>query len=165
MVPETPKAQPEDIFHADGHPLTLAALNHSFKARIAQIVLLRGKGLRNKEIAEKLGLTPHSVRTLIWRAGKEGWLKFDDPLERFHNEIVPKVVDNIDYWIDKKDKRMTIEAAKGAGIFQTHQVVKNEGEAPQTILALKIETAPSDAPKVVTGHVVGSPRRLKESNE
>ncbi len=62
---------------------------------------------------------------------------------------------------------MTIEAAKGSGIFKSHQAIKVENENPTAILALKIETTPppgvSEVP-IITGAVVGRPR-LSASEE
>ena len=142
--------------------------DRSFRARVLQIAALKARGLNLKQISEELGLTHGTVRGLVFRASQGGLLKYDDPYERFENAIVPKVVDNIEYWIDQKDKKMTIEAAKGAGLFKAHQAIKVESEAPQTILALKIEMPPGldGPPKVITGRVVGRPRRaLKDVND
>ena len=162
MDAETQKIDPKDLLHADGLPIIVAD-DHSLRARVVEIINLRAQGLNLKEIAVQLGLSHATVRGYVWRAGKQGWLKFESPYERFENEIVPKVVDNIEHWINKKDKQMTIEAAKGAGIFKAHQALRVEGEAPQTILNLKIETvAPPNAtePRVIVGHIVGTPKQL-----
>lgn len=148
-----------DVIYADR---VLIREDRSARARIAQYVAYRAAGVKtNKEIAEKLGITAHTLNTLICRASKEGWLKFDAPQEKFEHEIVPKVVENIAYYIDKKDKTMTIEAAKGAGIFRTHQVVRSESESPQTILAIKIEMPEEPAGKAITGNVIGRPRVIE----
>lgn len=136
--------------------------DRSPRAHILNWIAYRAQGMKNVEIAPLLGLTPHSLNVLIWKANKEGWLKYNDPLERFNNQIVPKVVDNIDHFIDAKDRAMTIAAAQGAGIFRAHQVVKSEGDTPQTILALKIETVDGGETKVLTGHVVGKAREIEE---
>ena len=98
---------------------------------------------------------------MVYKASKEGWLKFTDPTERFQNQIVPKVVDNIEHWIDKKDKTMTIEAAKGSGIFKNYQAIRVEGQAPTTVLALKIEPVAAGQTKVTSGHVVGVPKMIE----
>lgn len=167
MDAETPQVQPEGLIHADGLPI-LTLPDHSVRARVVDIVKYRREGLTYKEIGQKLDLTAATVKGYVYRAAKEGWLKFENPYERFQNEIIPKVVDNIDYWIMKKDKQMTIEAAKGGGVFQSHQAVRVEGDAPQTVLNLRIETVPlplNALPKVVTGHIVGTPKRLGAGNE
>jgi Mn-dependent DtxR family transcriptional regulator len=108
------------------------------------------------ETSRRLGISQKTLHASINRAVKEGWLKFDDPLSRIEHEIVPKVVDNLNHFLDKKDKTVTIEAAKGT-IFKTYLESKGISEAPQTVLALKIETVDGDA-KVIEGHVLGKPR-------
>lgn len=150
-----------EVIYTEGFQPVLVA-DHGAKSRILQIMALRAKGLNYQQVAEKLGLSYQYVRNLVWRAGKEGWLKFEDPIERFENEILPRVVDNIDYWIAQKDKKMTIEAAKGGGIFKSHQTVKIEGGAPSQMLALKIEMPPgAPEPTITAGKVVGRPRALE----
>ena len=150
-----------EVIYTEGFTPVLVA-DHGARNRILQIMALRAKGLNYQQVAEKLGLSYQYVRNLVWRAGKEGWLKFEDPLERFENEILPRVVDNIDYWIAQKDKKMTIEAAKGGGIFKSHQTMKIEGGAPSQVLALKIEMPPgAPEPTISAGKVVGRPRTLE----
>ena len=134
--------------------------DRSFKARVLQVTALLARGLTHKQIGEELGLAAGTVKDIVYKASKANLIQYDDPYQRFENSIVPKVVDNIEYFIDKKDLKMTIEAAKGSGLFKSHQAIKVESEAPQTILALKIEMPPgADVPKVLTGRVVGKPRR------
>ena len=57
---------------------------------------------------------------------------------------------------------MTIEAARGTGLFQSYQAAKAESEPVQTMLALKIEHADGGETKVITGHIVGRPRSVEE---
>jgi transposase len=152
---------PNEVYDADFPVLYALPSPNSARARILQYITLRAEGLAGKEIAERIGIKYATLRTMVYRASQEGWLKFTDPTERFQNQIVPKVVDNIEHWIDKKDKTMTIEAAKGAGIFKNYQAIKVEGQAPMTVLALKIEPAPGGNAKVLTGHVVGVPKAIE----
>jgi len=118
--------------------------------------------MKNIEIAPLLGLKPTTLNTMIWKATKQGWLKFDNPAERLEQELSHVVVDNIEHHLSKKDKQMTIEAAKGLGLFKSHQAVKVESDAPQTVLALKIESTGESQPSVV-GNVVGRPKTFERS--
>lgn len=139
----------------------------SLKARLAQVAAFKAMGLKLPEIAERLGLAYSTVKNIVYEGNKQGLIQYDDPFERFENQIIPKVVDNIEYWIDQKDKKMTIEAAKGAGVFKAHQAIKVEGQAPQTVLALKIEMPEPTGleAKTIVGHVVGKPRRLVQKTD
>jgi len=163
--PKTTKQAKGDSLDADGFDVIHFTDMHSNRARVLRWIELRSQGLTNAEIAPIIGITAAALRTTILRAAREGWLKYNDPRERFHNQIVPKVVDNIDYFIDKKDRTMTIEAAKGAGLFQSYQAIKVEGDTPQTVLALKIEPLEVSEQKVLTGTVVGKARELEENND
>jgi len=157
--PEKALVPKPEVIQAD---VVMCEQPHTQRMRVLRFVQLRAQGLRNTEIAEILGITPHTLNTYICRAAKDGWLKFTDPMERFAMEIVPKVVDNIEYYIDKKDKTMTIEAAKGGGIFKNYQAIKMETNAPQAVLALKIETISPDRQKVISaGNIVGKAKELE----
>ena len=157
---------PSDVVVPPGQPPVFMEDN-SFQARLAQIAAFKAMGLNLTEIADKLGLAYSTVKNVVSKANKQGLIHYDDPFERFENMIIPKVVDNIEYWIDQKDKRMTIEAAKGAGIFKAHQAIKVEGQVPQTVLALKIEMPEASGfeSKVIEGQIVGKPRRIAAKAE
>lgn len=151
---------PSDVVVPPGQPPVFMEDN-SFRARLAQIAAFKAMNMSLQEIADRLGLAYSTVKNIVSKANKQGLIQYDDPFERFENMIIPKVVDNIEYWIDQKDKKMTIEAAKGAGIFKAHQAIKVEGQAPQTVLALKIEMPEASGleSKVIEGQIVGKPRR------
>lgn len=125
-------------------------------------------GISNKEVARRLGITSGTLNSMIHKASKEGWLVFEDPLSRIEYEIVPKVVENLNYFLDQRDKTVTIEAAKGT-IFKVFQEAKGLNEGSTTVLALKIEAAPplekGEQPKVIVGEIVGRPRLLEEGEE
>lgn len=129
------------------------------RARIAEWALMRANGMRNKDIAAKMGIQPNTLNSLISKATREGWLKFDNPADRLEHELAPLIVENIKSHLADGDRKMTIEAAKGIGLFKSHQAVKIENESPQMVLALKIETPVGyDPTTVVTGTIVGNPK-------
>lgn len=137
----------------------------SRKDRIAQWITLRQQGLRNNEIAAKLGISINTLTSLISKANREGWLKFDSPADRLEYELAPKIVDNVAEFLNSDNDahrlKMTIESAKGVGLFKAHQAVKVENEGAQMILAIKIENPPgfaSSAEPLVEGVIVGKPR-------
>jgi transposase len=149
----------------DDKPILHAASPRARRNRIIEFIGMRAKGMSTVAIAAEMGISRGTLHTHISRAVKEGWLKFDDPLSRFEQEIVPKVVDNIEHFIDAKDRTMTIEAAKGAGIFKSHQAIKVDNGQPTTVLALKIEAIDPDRVKVISsGHIVGKARQLEARN-
>lgn len=118
--------------------------------------------LTNKDIAEKLGISPYTLANTLYKARKEGWLEFADPLHALKYEMAPKVADNLNYWLDRRDKQVTLETAK-ATIFRQFAAEEGLQEQPTTILALKIELpdgySGGELPKP-KGMIVGKPNQF-----
>jgi len=145
------------------------------RQRIAQYVEIRAMHpeLKTADIARKLGLPPNTLYSYISRAVKLGMLKFDDPISRLDYEIAPKVLDNLNTYLDQKDKAVTIEAAKGI-IFPAYKEAKGYHEDQnKNVIAIKFEfpTGPDGASsninsgsngnsKALSGTVVGAGKSL-----
>ena len=125
----------------------------------AQWAALFAQGKSDQEIAETLGISVYTLKRALYQATRNGWLQFESPAERLEYELVPKAMDNADFFLGEKSERMTIEVLKGSGVFKTHQAMKVDGEVPHTVLAIKIE-APADGVKMMSGQIVGKPREL-----
>lgn len=160
MVPIKDRPIKEAEYHADP---ALTIPTNKFRDRVAQIVLLKQQGKTNKEVAEELGLAVSTIQSAITKARKAGMLQLYSPADILENEIVPKVVDNINHFLDAKDRIMTVEAAKGLGIFKSHQAVKVEGGEQRQALVLNIQfEAPADPTVIKGGRIIGTPK-LKEA--
>lgn len=151
---------------------TLVTRGTSLRERIAQYVELRALNpeLKTAEIARRIGLPPSTLYSYISRAVKQGILKFDDPISRLDYEIAPKVLDNLNTYLDQKDKQVTIEAAKGL-LFPAYKEAKGiSDQQNRNFLAIKFEfpagadpvlAGGSDGPaKTIGGTVVGRPKEL-----
>src|ERR1700677_2020327 len=66
-------------------------------------------GITVKIAAQRMGIVDRTLHRHIKKGLKEGWLQFDDPMEKLEHEIIPKVVTNISELLDKKDKYVTME--------------------------------------------------------
>lgn len=141
----------------------IAIHGNSIKHRVTQWMAFKAKEptLTNAEIASRMGITSRSLNGYISRATQEGWLKFDDAFARVEYEIIPKTLDNMTKFLNDGDKTVTIEAFKST-IARQYLEAKGVSDAPQTVLALKIEAADPTGVKVVQGTIVGRPRELKE---
>jgi hypothetical protein len=117
--------------------------------------------LTHEEAAKRLGLATQTLTNLIYKATKQGWLKFTNPLDELEYEIMPKVTHNLKYYLDQGDKDVTIKTAQGT-LFKQFQAAKGiQQVAPQTtVLAFKIEM-PSGGPSHSAGVIVGAPRKLE----
>jgi hypothetical protein len=93
------------------------------------------------DAARRLGISPKTLYAYISRANREGWLRFDSPMDRIEYEVIPKAVDNLKYWLDLKDKTATLETMKGTA-FPAYREQLGIQEAPTTVLAIKIEPTP-----------------------
>lgn len=155
----------------DADQPALVTRGKPLRQRIAQYVELRAMHpeLKTAEIARKLGLPPNTLYSYISRAVKLGMLKFDDPISRLDYEIAPKVLDNLNTYLDQKDKAVTIEAAKGI-LFPAYKEAKGINEDQnRNVIAIKFEfpssgsdpigTAPGST-KAISGQVVGRPKSL-----
>lgn len=137
------------------------------KDRIGRWLVLRATdpGITLAEASTKIGIAARTLSRSINRAVKEGWLKFDDPLERVEHEIIPKTLDNLSRFLDEGDRVVTIEAAKGT-VFPAYKASKEVGHSTQPILALKIELAPGIDPTIaIGGNVFGRPKVIDVTPE
>jgi len=138
--------------------------NETPRAYVARWLELRSKDpdLTIHEAARQLRISKRTLNAAIQQAVENGWLKFEDPLSRLEYEVVPKVVRNLNAWLDENDKTVTIEAAKGM-VFPIYRESKGVNEAPQTILALKIESPTNEqSSAVLTGQIIGAPRKIED---
>jgi DNA-binding MarR family transcriptional regulator len=135
-----------------------------YKVAMATIAL-RSQGLRGQEIADQLGYTQNTIRTYLQRAHDKGWVNFDtlpDEESRIDVALKTKTLRNVNEFLDARDSDMTLEAAKGLGLFKQHQVVKGDvGPALNLTLGVKVELPPS-APansliQIRPGTVAGTP--------
>lgn len=121
--------------------------------------------LTQKEAAARLGIATQTLTNYLYEATKEGWLKFNDPLNELRYEIMPMVTRNLKYHLEQGDKDITIKTAQGT-IFK--QFLDSEGikDAPTTVLALKIEMPAAAqlgaANPQIKGVIVGTPRTPTE---
>jgi DNA-binding CsgD family transcriptional regulator len=145
----------------------------ALRRRVAEYVEQRAinPSLTSAEIARRMGIAPKTLYSYISRATKNGWLTFDDPIERLDNEIIPKVLDNLNEFLDQKDRTVTIEAAKGT-LFPAYKETKGINEAQRnTVLAIKFELpsgetgfpgrlqdSSSEHLPVINGTIVGQPK-------
>jgi predicted transcriptional regulator len=157
---------PQKVIEADlGEPSAplMRAQDRTIRGRIADFITMRALDpkLTNKEIAEKLGISPTTLNNYISTAVKQGWLRFDDPISRIEHEIIPKTLDNLSHMLDEGSEKVTIEVAKGT-IFHHYKESKTEGKGPSNILVLNIETVapPNIEVRSIKGTIVGAPKQL-----
>ena len=139
-------------------------MDRSARSRVYSWIQMRATepGIKTAEMARRLGITPGTLNSVIYKARKEGWLVFDDPMSKLEHDIIPQTVDNLKKFVDAGDKTVTIEVAKGT-IFKQFQEAKGISDAPVTVLALKIEAPEAGGEvKVMTGQIVGRPRSLED---
>lgn len=120
--------------------------------------------ISQQEVATRVGVSRRTLYRYLAVAGREGWLKYEDPLVRLKHEIAPKVVDNLNYWLDRQDKTVTIETAKGT-LFKAYQEAEGISDGAKTVLALKIEMPEGKEAPSITGQVLGIPRGVEDNEK
>lgn len=133
---------------------------------VLAVIAMRAQGVKMKEIGEALGHSEDVLRQYLSRAYKRGWINTremdapDDALDLLKS----KVVRNVEEFLDQRDKDVTVETAKGVGLFKTHQVMK--GETTQQVgfaLRVQVEMPPMPAgqtPVTIRPGTIGGARGL-----
>jgi hypothetical protein len=111
------------------------------------------------EAARQLKIGRKTLQAAIAQAVQEGWLEFEDPLAKVEFQIIPKTLSSLNRLLDEGDRIATIETAKGV-LFPMFRESKGISDAPQTVLALKIEAPPDGVAPIIQGQIIGTPRTL-----
>ena len=179
-----PSTQPLGISSV---PRWKRAHDSKMRKKVARILVLKMAGHKTSAIAKRLATTPETVRHYLYIAGKNGWLSPDglelvDPAETLVYDAAHKVVRNINSALDGKNLsgqqfEMTVETAKGIGLFKNHSATKVEGQVTMPALEVKFVLPQGSAPFVapegaayggepayVEGQVVG-PKQLEGETE
>ena len=102
------------------------------------IIALRLGGLDDDKIAELRGISRKSIAGYIYRAGKNGWLSFNNSREAIENGMAHKVIRNLDELLEARDKETTLEVAKGT-IFKDFGAAGIEAPVANQYLSIRIE--------------------------
>lgn len=126
------------------------------RKRVAKILMYKLQGYKGPAIAKKLGMSEDNVRHYMYIAGKNGWLNasgtaLTDPAEELAFNASHKAVRNINLALDGVAlppgmQEMTLETAKGLGLFKNHSAIKSEGAAPSNMLIVQFEMPRGEHP-------------------
>lgn len=125
-------------------------------------IALKSQGMKNDAVAEQLGITKNTLKTYMHRAHTRGWLtiaSFDDPDDKLEIVLKSQTVENLNAFLVAKDKEVTLETAKGLGLFKTHQTIKTD-QAPPIGIALSVQVelpVTGIAPIARVGSIGGQP--------
>lgn len=140
--------------------MPMVATGRTARDRIAQWIYMRAKepGISNAEVCRRLGISAGTLSSCLTKARREGWLKMEDPLLRIEHELIPKIVNNLNHFLDEGDRTVTIEAAKGV-VFPQYRESKGITETKIAILGLQIQLPESgDMTQVGRGMISGMPK-------
>lgn len=128
-----------------------------------KIVAMRAAGITDDQIAVALKLSKQTISGYLYKAGKNGWLNFDDPKDSLEYQVLHKVVRNLDELLDSADEKtkqeVTLKTAEGT-LFKKFGVDSNANQAPQTIVGVKVEIVGGTTQTVREGTVMGSGKYL-----
>lgn len=130
--------------------------------RVAMAAALRAAGTKVPLIASLLGVTANTVREYL--ACAREWGGLDDVLRDIEYRLVPRAVENVDYWLQRRDKDMTLEVLKGRGVLKP-AVAHAATATPGATMTVNVQFV--NAPAVVetnplapvvgsTGEIVGA---------
>lgn len=134
--------------------------NSKIREKAAAIVAMKIQGYDNDEIAHKLSLSVRSLRQYMWIAGKNGWLRTDDPRDVAEFDIAHQVVDGLRTLVNHRnalglpDKEVILKSAEGLGIFKdSKQPV--EQAALSNNLTINVVMPGGERPEVRPGTTLG----------
>lgn len=146
VVPDSPTLP---VVRKPRKPKPKVITDKKLRKVVGLILALKVSGKSRREIAEELEISENTVKTYLWRAKKRGYLQadsFDDPNDVIETLIRPRVVENIDALLNWKNPKtglpsmdMTIETAKGIGVFQQHTIAKGQTGPAMNANVLKVQ--------------------------
>jgi hypothetical protein len=123
---------------SEDSPIRLAAL---------KIMAMRKAGVADAEIAKALGLSEKTLPGYLYKAGKMGWLTFDDPKDALEYQILHKAVKRLDEGLDDETRNektgmpvqtvVALRIAEGTVFKKFDQA--NTLVGPMTAISIKIE--------------------------
>lgn len=134
------------------------------RAKAAAIMAMRIEGRSNDEIAEALNLSVRSIRQYVWIAGKNGWLRTDDPHEYAESVLIHKAVKGFEELLDSRherthlpDKEVILESMKGLGIFKDQTKTEAPVNQQANMLTINVVMPEGAVSTVRPGTVAGVP--------
>lgn len=130
------------------------------REKAAAIVAMKIQGYDNDEIAAKLNLSVRSLRQYMWIAGKNGWLRTDDPRDVAEYDIAHDVVEGLRTLVKHRnglgipDKDVILKSAEGLGIFKDPKQPV-EQSAPSNALTINVVMPVGERAEVRPGTTVG----------
>lgn len=112
-----------------------------------KILVLRGAGHDDATIAKKLKMTEQGVRQYVYLARKNHWVddngEMVDLEAKMSIEVDRKVVRNINHALDGgmtnwQTHEMTLAAAKGRGIFKSHDAAEGSASVQIPVVAIQV---------------------------
>lgn len=128
----------------------------------AKLALMKISGMSAEDISQETGYTVKTIKAYLCRAAMEGLFKPVDPADTLEYRLSHKIVANIEKALDGDDMKatqqeMTIQGAKGLGLFKTYDSSKTEQQTQMTALTVRIESPEGGSAEVRVGTIGGTP--------
>lgn len=148
-------ALPEGVRKDDTSPMRLTC---------TKIATMQAAGFPNEEIAKALGIEARSIKGMMWKAGRNGWLDFDEPRNRLEYQILPKALQNLDDAMRSEailntgmSERNAISLKIVEGTLYPQFATQAAPAANATLVGVRVEiVGGSEKPLVREGTIMGS---------
>ena len=136
--------------------------NSKVRSTAVKIVFLESTGMERPEIAKALGISPRTIPGYLYKAGKMGWLDFDDPKDQLEYRLMNKVVRNLEESLDSDNvlatgqRERTATALKMAEGALYPKLAVTSVAPPSTIVGIKIQMVDGGLTQVREGTIMGA---------
>lgn len=133
------------------------------RLKALKIVAMREAGVSEDGIASELGISKNTISGYLHKAGKNGWLDFNDPKDQLEYQLMHKVVRNLDEALDDTTRHITsgvmVKTAVAEKIAEGAlypRLANQQAAVASTLVGIKIQIVGGEAGTVREGTIMGN---------
>ncbi len=146
--------------HPDKQAIPACAVvsdDSEIRVKALKIAAMEAAGVSRDEIAVALKISRETISGYLYKAGKNGWLVFDDPKNTLEYQILHKAVRNLDELLDTTNEEIKTEVTlKTLDGMVWRKDAQQAQQGQQTIVGVRVEVVQGAPTQVREGTVMGN---------